>query len=226
MHHYDEIGLVSASERTGAGHRRYTEADLLRLYRVRGLRQLGLSLEEIAVALERGSGELRDLFTAQLAVLEAQANRIAEMRDLLLGLIADPDPARVVRALELMSLTESYVSRDQRDALARRRSELGAERIEALRAEWLEVLGELRRHVVEGTPPEDPRVRELARRWAAVGEAFNTGDERTQAGVNAGVGAMWEANRDRLNEHLTAKIGWEGPADIADVVEYVKRVPR
>ncbi|GII88878.1 hypothetical protein Ssi03_68680 [Sphaerisporangium siamense] len=31
LHHYDEIGLVPASERTASGHRRYTEGDLRRL---------------------------------------------------------------------------------------------------------------------------------------------------------------------------------------------------
>ncbi|MFD0476938.1 MerR family DNA-binding transcriptional regulator [Nonomuraea thailandensis] len=35
LYHYEEIGLVPASERTPSGHRRYTEADLRRLYRVR-----------------------------------------------------------------------------------------------------------------------------------------------------------------------------------------------
>jgi DNA-binding transcriptional MerR regulator len=52
LHHYDEIGLVQASERTSAGHRRYTDADVRRLYRVRALRQLGFPLEEIRTALE------------------------------------------------------------------------------------------------------------------------------------------------------------------------------
>jgi len=34
LHHYDEIGLLSPSERTPAGYRRYTDADLDRLQRV------------------------------------------------------------------------------------------------------------------------------------------------------------------------------------------------
>jgi hypothetical protein len=35
LHYYDQIGLVSPGERTAAGHRRYVEADVRRLYRVR-----------------------------------------------------------------------------------------------------------------------------------------------------------------------------------------------
>jgi MerR family transcriptional regulator, thiopeptide resistance regulator len=42
LRHYDAVGLLKASERTASGHRRYTEADLRRLYRVRALRSLGL----------------------------------------------------------------------------------------------------------------------------------------------------------------------------------------
>ncbi|TMR24146.1 MerR family transcriptional regulator [Nonomuraea turkmeniaca] len=70
LYHYDEIGLVGAGERTAAGHRRYTEADLRRLYRVRALRGLGLSLDEIAEVLKEPSDDLtalRGLLGAQLA---------------------------------------------------------------------------------------------------------------------------------------------------------------
>ncbi|WP_214105101.1 MerR family transcriptional regulator [Acrocarpospora catenulata] len=222
LHHYDEIGLVSATERTDAGHRRYTEADLRRLYHVRGLRQLGLSLEEIGVALGRETGDLRDLLRAQLAVLDVQANRIAEMKDQIRGLVEHADPEGMLKTLELMSVAENYLSREQRDTLARRRAELGAEKVEDLRAEWLAVVQELRRHVVGGTPPDDPQVRDLARRWTAVGKAFDTGDER----VGAGAQAMWQANREQLNEHLTTRMGWEGPGDIADIVDYLQRVPQ
>src|SRR5689334_476473 len=56
LRHYDEIGLVTASERTSAGHRRYTARDLRRLYRVRALRALGMSLEDI-----RDAGSADDL---------------------------------------------------------------------------------------------------------------------------------------------------------------------
>ncbi|MEU4151636.1 MerR family transcriptional regulator [Streptomyces sp. NPDC026659] len=34
LRHYDGIGLLRASGRTASGHRRYTEQDLRRLYRV------------------------------------------------------------------------------------------------------------------------------------------------------------------------------------------------
>ena len=47
LHHYDEIGLLAPSLRTGAGHRLYTADDLGRLLQILSLRQLGLSLDEV-----------------------------------------------------------------------------------------------------------------------------------------------------------------------------------
>ncbi|HEV8163281.1 MAG TPA: MerR family transcriptional regulator, partial [Actinomycetota bacterium] len=59
LHYYEEIGLLVASERSAAGHRRYGEADVARLYRICLLRRLGLSLEDIARALDDPQWSLR-----------------------------------------------------------------------------------------------------------------------------------------------------------------------
>jgi DNA-binding transcriptional MerR regulator len=52
LHHYDRIGLLSPSERTASGYRRYTPADLDRLHQVLVYRELGFSLEEVATLLD------------------------------------------------------------------------------------------------------------------------------------------------------------------------------
>ena len=51
LHHYDEIGLLEPSRRTGAGHRRYTDADLARLREILFYRELEFGLDEIAAML-------------------------------------------------------------------------------------------------------------------------------------------------------------------------------
>ena len=51
LHHYDAIGLLSPSERTAAGYRCYTEADLDRLQRILCYRQLEFSLDDIGQIL-------------------------------------------------------------------------------------------------------------------------------------------------------------------------------
>ncbi len=233
LHYYDEIGLVSASERTGSGHRRYTEADLRRLYRVRALRQLGLSLDEIKTVLERPPTDdlttLRDLLAAQLAELEIHAQRtmqlrrqIGELLERLDGSVM-PDPDQFMTSLEMMSMFETYFTPEQREYLARRRAELGEDAIEATKAEWLGIVQEIRRHQLDGTPVDDPRVQALTLRWDEIGTAFQGGDERIDEQVRAAANTMWQDNRAELSAQLSRQVGWPAPDDMADVVDYVQR---
>jgi DNA-binding transcriptional MerR regulator len=55
LHHYDQIGLVAPSVRTSGGHRLYTSADLVLLYEVTAMRQLGLSLDQVGIVLSISS---------------------------------------------------------------------------------------------------------------------------------------------------------------------------
>ena len=73
LRHYDQIGLARASERAEAGHRRYSEADVRRLYQVVALRSLGVPLARIARALEGNGFTLKDAVTAQLEAVDAES---------------------------------------------------------------------------------------------------------------------------------------------------------
>lgn len=52
IRHYDDVGLLPASSRTGGGFRVYTEADCARLAHIKRMKPLGFSLEEIAELLK------------------------------------------------------------------------------------------------------------------------------------------------------------------------------
>ncbi|MFC7646164.1 MerR family transcriptional regulator [Streptosporangium lutulentum] len=180
LRHYDEIGLLSASERIASGHRRYTESDVRRLYRVRALRTLGLSLEEIASVLADSADDLaamREVLTAQLHGLESHAVRIQQLTHRLHGLLGQidsasmPDPDQFMMTLEMISVFETTFTPEQREQLARRRAELGPEAVEAAKTEWAGLVEELLRHVRDDTPVDDPRVRALA----AAGTRWGTG---------------------------------------------------
>ncbi len=58
LRYYDSLGLLVA-ERLANGHRRYPDAALGQLDLIRTSRLLGLSLQEIAIVLAPGGGELR-----------------------------------------------------------------------------------------------------------------------------------------------------------------------
>jgi MerR family transcriptional regulator, thiopeptide resistance regulator len=232
LHYYDEIGLVGASERTASGHRRYTEDDVRRLYRVRALTQLGLSLDEVATVLRRGAEDLpalRDLLHAQLADLEVRARRLDEARHRILGLVQQldgdeiPEPERFLATLEVTAELYGHLSEQQWDALAERRAELGEDTVATLRTEFATVVEELRRHLADGTPAEDPAVRELAVRWRRVSAAFRTGRPELDEQIQASAETVWRQQGGRISEYVSDRAGWSAPGDWAAVVEYVRR---
>lgn len=68
LHHWDEIGLVRPSARTGGGYRLYAAADLARAQRVLVYRELGVALDEI--------GQLLDAPATVTASLRQQRDRL------------------------------------------------------------------------------------------------------------------------------------------------------
>ena len=82
LHHYDEVGLLRPSERSRAGYRCYTEADLTRLQHIVVYRRLGFGLEEIAVLLAHPETVEEHLARQRAAVV----SRLAELRELVSAL--------------------------------------------------------------------------------------------------------------------------------------------
>ena len=78
LHHYDEIGLLTPSERSLSGYRLYTEDDLGRLQHVVVYRRLGFALEEVALLLEHPESAAEHLRRQRAEVLR----RLDELRDL------------------------------------------------------------------------------------------------------------------------------------------------
>ncbi|MFI7026094.1 MerR family transcriptional regulator [Micromonospora sp. NPDC049900] len=79
LHHYDEIGLLSPSGRSGAGYRSYSEADLERLQVVRYYRELGFPLEEIAAILDDPASDPEAHLRRQHELLTVRIKRLQEM---------------------------------------------------------------------------------------------------------------------------------------------------
>src|SRR3954468_17600055 len=79
LHHYDRIGLLSPSERTPAGYRRYAPSDLDRLHQVLVYRELGFPLEEIATLLDDPGADPGAHLRRQLALLRERLERTRAM---------------------------------------------------------------------------------------------------------------------------------------------------
>nr|WP_239157880.1 MerR family transcriptional regulator [Streptomyces sp. SID13726] len=79
MHHYDDIGLLAPSERSQAGHRRYSDADLDRLQRILFYRELGFPLDEVATLLDDPAADPRAQLRRQHELLTARIERLQKM---------------------------------------------------------------------------------------------------------------------------------------------------
>lgn len=75
---YEEIGLLPPPDRTGGGHRKYTEADVRRIERIRDLKELlGLSLADLHALL--GATELLDTLRAEYCGDPDPAHRLGKI---------------------------------------------------------------------------------------------------------------------------------------------------
>ncbi|MFC9130667.1 MerR family transcriptional regulator [Streptomyces sp. NPDC057099] len=79
LHHYDDIGLLVPSERSHAGHRRYSDADLDRLQQILFYRELGFPLDEVAALLDDPAADPRAHLRRQHELLTARIERLSKM---------------------------------------------------------------------------------------------------------------------------------------------------
>ena len=221
LHHYDEIGLLPAGRRTASGHRRYTEDDVRRLYRIRSLQMLGLPLAEIGAALgtpAEDMGSLRTLLERQLLHLRLHAEQVQAVQDRIRDLLsridgaAMPAPEQFMATLEMITMLEDYFTPEQRQELAGRRAELGSDSIEAAKVRWAALVEEGLRHVENGTPASDPSIREWATAWDEIGSMFHAGEE-----TKAAARSMWQDNKTALS----AGLPWT-PEQLAGLMAYLQ----
>ncbi|MGC2999304.1 MerR family transcriptional regulator [Streptomyces sp. G35A] len=79
LHHYDDIGLLVPSERSHAGHRRYSDADLDRLQQILFYRELGFPLDEVAALLDDPDADPRAHLRRRHELLTARIEKLREM---------------------------------------------------------------------------------------------------------------------------------------------------
>jgi DNA-binding transcriptional MerR regulator len=79
LHHYDEIGLLVPGERSQAGYRVYSDADLERLQQILFYRELGFPLEEVGSILDAPGDDALDHLRRQRVALEDRIARLQAM---------------------------------------------------------------------------------------------------------------------------------------------------
>ncbi|MFD7969575.1 MerR family transcriptional regulator [Streptomyces clavifer] len=122
LRHYESLGLVSPSGRTGSGYREYSGEDIRRIFHIESLRSLGLSLREIGRALD-DSGFTPSVLVDDL--IRRTRERIAAETELLTRLcrIDAVDPVGWEEVLQVVALLQALESKS---ADARQRAALSS----------------------------------------------------------------------------------------------------
>jgi DNA-binding transcriptional MerR regulator len=122
LRHYESLGLVRPTGRTGAGYREYSGEDVRRIFHIESLRSLGLSLREVKRALDDPG------FTPSVLVddlVRQTRERIAAETELLTRLhrIGAAEPAGWEDVLQTVALLQGLGSKS---AGARQRAALSS----------------------------------------------------------------------------------------------------
>jgi MerR family transcriptional regulator, thiopeptide resistance regulator len=172
LHHYDELGLLSPSERSQAGYRLYSYDDLARLQEILIWRALGFSLEEIASLLDDPDHD-------RLGALQRQRELVGREIEQLGAVAAAVDAAIAAHSngtrLKETSMFEGFDASEYEDEVRERWGHTDAYRESARRAQayceskWNEIRGESEEIVRElvglmraGEPADGPAARALA----------------------------------------------------------------
>jgi DNA-binding transcriptional MerR regulator len=173
VRHYHATGLLPEPERDHSGYRRYGATALVRLLRIRRMRELGLPLDRIGDLLEGPKAALLDALDALDAELAAQAERIAAQRARLAQLRASnpdpslPEPLARLFALAMADGAPPRVLQQDKEVLLLDLA-LHPEQTDGIVAEYAQVYDRLRSR---------PGYHELARRFDALSDAEADGPD-------------------------------------------------
>lgn len=165
LHHYDQLGLLPASERTDGNHRVYTEADLERLQRILSLRELGFSLDDIRSSLDQPEYALLPLVTLHIQRLDEQLRLQHQLRRRLEAVRTRLETGEYVPSsqfFEIMGalhMLEKYLTPDQVSTLQ------ASHRQDAEQVQWQQMLAALRGHMAAGEAPTSAPVQALVADW-------------------------------------------------------------
>ena len=196
LHHYDRLGLLKPTGRSGSGYRLYRDSDLVRLEQIVVLKFLGLPLKQIGQLLKRQS-PLAETLRRQQHVLAGKRRQL----DLAIQAIGQAErsiqPGRepdwelfktVVREIEMQNNTDwskKYYSEEAKAKVEERKALWNPELQAEVSKQWAELVADVTAAL--GEDPAGPKAQALAARWRKLVEGFTGGDAEVQKGLNK----MW-----------------------------------
>ncbi|GAA4629203.1 MerR family transcriptional regulator [Actinoallomurus vinaceus] len=121
LRHYESLGLVRPTGRTGAGYREYSSEDIRRIFHIESLRSLGLSLREVGCALDdpgfKPSELVDDLIRQTRERIAGETELLTRLRRIGAAAPADWEDVLQIVAL-LQALGSESAGKRQRAALS------------------------------------------------------------------------------------------------------------
>jgi DNA-binding transcriptional MerR regulator len=237
---YDQKGLLRPADRTGAGHRLYTDEDLVALEQILALKFLGFSLEEIAGYLRAGADDLLEGLARQKALLaerQAQIDTVIRAIERVERLARAGRPRgegldeimEAIRMTKEGDLMDKYFTPEQARAMRDLSERSYSEEAKRKMAEWPEWTAEdqarvdaqyadiaerLRRLVAEGRSPESDEAQEVAKAFSDLIGQFTRGD----ADIEQGLGQWWQNWEAMPEDQRPPAMPW-GPEEGAFLAE-------
>lgn len=196
---YEARGLLTPDAHSDSGYRLYGAAALARLNEIGVLKRAGFTLAEIGRLLGR-KGSAAALVEARIVALrhEVQAKAQAlealqrawhgldstssdmdqlleniRMNDKLDVQLGEAEMAEYKRYGEIFG---KHFTPDEREQVRRSAEQLGEAGVQHVQGEWPQLIAQVRAAMHAGTPPTDPAVIKMGRRWYMLIQAFTGGD--------------------------------------------------
>jgi DNA-binding transcriptional MerR regulator len=181
LHYFDEIGLLSPSERSAAGHRRYCGADVRRLYRILALRELGMPLAKVAQVLDGQAEDLELVVSEHLAHVDRRLVLNRQLKQRLTLLLKAARTSRkssidqLIAVMEAMMEASSF-SPDQMSRI-KDRHQSGDDGLADWQQRVADLAAQVRTHIADGTDPAAPAAQNTAAAWSDFMDLLTDGDK-------------------------------------------------
>lgn len=134
LHYYEEIGLLSPTGRTPAGHRLYTRSNVERLQQIRSMQQLGMSLSQIHDCLREGKLDARRVLSDHLTRVREEREALGRLERQLVTLSTHFEDAAhddlesieiFLNTVEVITMFDKYFSEAQLARLKQQHETVG-----------------------------------------------------------------------------------------------------
>lgn len=175
LHHYDGIGLLEPSERTAAGYRLYSAADLTILQQILFFKELGFGLDDIRRIMGDRSFDRGEALALQRRMLTEKAARLDRMIDAVDAALDAMERGTTMDEKDMFEVFGDFDPKEYEAEVEQRWGDTDAYKESARRTkgytkqDWQrfkdeaqQIGTETARLMDEGVPADDPRTMDLA----------------------------------------------------------------